>query len=127
MMGVPAEETAKNLRLSKADASRLSKTLLAISDDAPAKLAGWQYGADIARDAVLIRIAGGQALAPNWEAEVEFGAAQVLPVTAKDLIASGANPGPDLGRDLRALEAKWAASDFTLTQTELMAFWQSSR
>jgi tRNA nucleotidyltransferase/poly(A) polymerase len=43
-----------------------------------------------------------------------------LPVTGRDLIATGASPGPDLGRILKHLEKAWLASDFTLNRDELL-------
>jgi poly(A) polymerase len=44
-----------------------------------------------------------------------------LPLAGRDLIAAGLPAGPELGRRLAELEARWIASDFTLTKTELLA------
>lgn len=41
-------------------------------------------------------------------------------VNGQDLLARGFKPGAELGTALRALEAKWIASDFTLSREELL-------
>jgi poly(A) polymerase len=44
-----------------------------------------------------------------------------LPVTGKDLLARGMQPGPALGASLEKLERAWVESGFSLTTEELMA------
>lgn len=44
-----------------------------------------------------------------------------LPVSGADLLARGDAPGPELGKALRELEARWIASDFALTREELLS------
>lgn len=44
-----------------------------------------------------------------------------FPVSGADLIGIGLAPGPELGQRLRALEAAWIDSGFTLTRDELLA------
>ena len=44
-----------------------------------------------------------------------------FPLAGRDLMATGLPAGPALGRRLAELEARWIASDFTLTKTELLA------
>ena len=43
-----------------------------------------------------------------------------FPVTAKDLLARGMKEGPALGRTLKALEARWRESDYTLSADALL-------
>lgn len=54
------------------------------------------------------------ALARDWPVPT-------FPVGAKDLIARGMKEGVELGNALRALEARWAESDYALTKEELLA------
>lgn len=43
-----------------------------------------------------------------------------MPVTGRDLIASGMRPGVDMGRRLDAMRQAWIDSDFTMGRDELM-------
>ena len=45
-----------------------------------------------------------------------------LPVTGKDALALGMEPGPDMGRLLKEAEDRWIESDFTLSSTALIDF-----
>lgn len=44
----------------------------------------------------------------------------VFPVSGKDLIAAGVQPGTELGAKLKALETRWVKSGFTLKRDELL-------
>ncbi len=44
----------------------------------------------------------------------------VFPVSGKDLIAVGYQPGTEMGAKLKALEARWVKSGFTLKRDELL-------
>lgn len=46
--------------------------------------------------------------------------APTFPVAAADLLARGMKEGKELGERLRALEAQWETSDYTLTKEELL-------
>ena len=43
-----------------------------------------------------------------------------LPVSGRDLLASGMSPGPEIGVMLRRLEDWWVASDFQPSRDELL-------
>ena len=43
-----------------------------------------------------------------------------LPVSGRDLLAAGMNPGPEIGVTLRKLEDWWVASDFTPGRDDLL-------
>ena len=43
-----------------------------------------------------------------------------MPVSGRDLIAAGMNPGPEIGVTLRRLEDWWVASDFKPGKDELL-------
>lgn len=45
---------------------------------------------------------------------------EVFPVTGKDLIAVGVNPGPEMGKLLKAMKDEWIASDCVKTREELL-------
>jgi poly(A) polymerase/tRNA nucleotidyltransferase (CCA-adding enzyme) len=44
----------------------------------------------------------------------------VLPVSGKDLVAEGFEPGPDVGKRLRELEERWVESGFALSREALL-------
>ena len=47
-------------------------------------------------------------------------AAPVFPVSGKDLVAAGVEPGPDVGKRLKELEARWVESGFSLSREALL-------
>jgi poly(A) polymerase len=113
-------DPAAALRLSRADAAALA-LLRAGAEGAqrPGEIA-WRHGPKVAEDVVLLRAAmAGTPLPEGWEAEVAAGAAAEFPVRAADLMP--ALSGPALGARLKALEARWIASGFTLTREALLA------
>ena len=108
------------LRLSRKHARTLSDMSDAAWNGAPAGALGWEFGAEIAMAALIQRgaVAG---FVPDADeiAAVVRGAGAVFPVTAKDLMP--ALQGPALGRALKDMQARWIASDFSLTRDELLA------
>jgi tRNA nucleotidyltransferase/poly(A) polymerase len=44
----------------------------------------------------------------------------VFPVSGNDLVAAGMTPGPDVGKRLRELEARWVESGFSLSREALL-------
>ncbi|MCJ8138321.1 CCA tRNA nucleotidyltransferase [Falsirhodobacter halotolerans] len=105
-----------DLRLSKADATRLTRIAAAARDGtAPPELA-YRHGAALARDAALVRAAL-IGTPPALDGLAEAAAAR-FPVTAADLMP--ALKGPALGHRLRELEARWIASGFRLTKDQLL-------
>ncbi|MCU0827861.1 MAG: CCA tRNA nucleotidyltransferase [Tabrizicola sp.] len=109
----------ENLRLSKAEARDLNALRAALaSTDSPAVL-GFILGETLATDALLARAAslGGHPPA-NWKPEARRGATTRFPVTAADLMPT--LQGEALGARLKQLEARWLASDLTLTREALL-------
>jgi tRNA nucleotidyltransferase/poly(A) polymerase len=121
------------LRLAKLEAARLLAWADApeIAPDASEPdLARALYGAD--KQGVIDRLR--HALAREIEAGHVSAAAAlrgllriaeawdkpVFPLTGKDLVASGLQPGPEMGERLKALEARWVESGFTLSRKELL-------
>ncbi|SOB95163.1 CCA tRNA nucleotidyltransferase [Rhodobacter maris] len=112
-------EVAERLRLSKPETKRLTAIRAALGETMEAAELGYRYGAEGARDALLIRAAMLGAERPSLDLNrVTFGAAQRFPITAADLMPG--LEGPALGMRLKELEARWIASGFTLTRDALL-------
>lgn len=60
-------------------------------------------------DALLRQLAVGE----SWQKPV-------FPLSGADMLASGLESGPDVGRRLKQLEEKWIASGFELSKTQLL-------
>jgi poly(A) polymerase len=130
MLGVPpdqirrlaalgGENVAEALKLSRADARRLSELSEAVGSGAAIAAIGYRSGAGVAVDAALLRAAlGGTLPDPAAMGEAQRGAAARFPLRADDLMPG--LKGPDLGRKLRDLEALWIASDFTFDRETLL-------
>jgi poly(A) polymerase len=114
------DDPAERLRLSNADDRRRALVRNgALDGTGPGELA-WRHGAEVARDAALVRSAMlGAPLPPDMEAAIARGAAAVFPVRAADLMPD--LTGPALGARLARLEAAWIASDFALDRDALLA------
>jgi len=113
------EDHMARLRLSKAQARHLARlTEFCGSPAGPAEL-GYRLGAEEGRDIVLLNAALLEAPVPEGMARaLEIGAAATFPVRPRDLMP--AYRGPALGARLAALEDRWIASGFTLTQADLL-------
>jgi len=116
---------ARRLRLSTAARKRLAT----MADEAPdtkdptaLRAAAYRLGAQTAIDRLLLAAAPEQmdsvraalTLLEGWTPPS-------LPVSGRDLVAAGVPEGPAVGRQLRALETRWIASDFTLSKDDLLA------
>lgn len=110
---------ATALRLSKKDQRRLVLYQSLISSAEPASELGYRHGASMAQDVLLLRAA--MLEVPLNLADLEaakIAAAATCPVTAIDLMP--ACSGAALGAKLREIEARWIASGFTLTRSDLL-------
>ena len=118
---IGGENATEALRLSKSQASGIANRRARIGDVAGAGALGYHLGDQAGRDVVLLRAAlfGTGVTQADLDA-VAHGAAQTLPIRAADLQAKGLS-GPALGEALRAAEARWIASGFTLTKPDLLA------
>jgi len=115
------ENMATTLRLSKAQASGIAGRRKHIGDAAGPGALGYGIGEEAGRDVLLLRAAVfGTPVAEADLAAVKHGAAQTCPIRAADMKALGLS-GPELGAAFRAAEARWIASDFTLTKAQLLA------
>jgi poly(A) polymerase len=113
------EDADTALRLSRAEARDLAALRSAMdSAETPAAL-GWRLGETLATDATLARAAALETPLPaDWQADIARGSATRFPVTAADLMP--ALQGEALGAGLKALEARWLASDLTLQRDDLL-------
>ena len=108
-----------DLRLSRAQATRLALLQRLTGSAERAAELGWRHGRDIARDVLALRAASLQQ--PVSEADLhaaDMGAAAKFPLTARDLMPR--LQGAALGAALRAAEVRWIASGFTLTRAQLL-------
>ncbi|MDZ7710107.1 MAG: CCA tRNA nucleotidyltransferase [Roseovarius sp.] len=113
------EDVSDRLRLSRAEARRLTRLRERVADAMPPAELGYRLGATDGGDILLLRAALlGSPLAPDAFDDLRRGAAAVFPVRAADLMP--ALSGPALGKRLAELEARWIASGFTLTREDLL-------
>lgn len=107
-------------RLSRDEARRLDILREGVGSAVGAAELAYRHGADLARDIVFLRAAVFEALPPTgWEDAVALGARATFPLRAADLMPTFS--GPELGRRLQALEARWIASGFELSREQLLA------
>ena len=116
---IGGQNPAEALRLSRADAAMVAALREAAGSGLTPAALGWKLGKDTGEDAVLVRAVLLESPLPTgWQADVARGAASRFPVTAADLMP--AQSGPALGQALKALEARWLASDLQLSRKALL-------
>lgn len=113
-----ADDPQAALRLSRDDARRQAALSTALASDWSLDEAGYRLGLPAARDHALIRKARGTPLPADWPDRLERAALARLPIAAADLMAQ--LQGPALGRGLKAAEAMWIDSGFTLPAPALI-------
>ena len=94
-------------------------------DESAAKVAAYTWGIDAFRDAVLIAWArsgraGGDAHFARLAALPERFVPPEFPLSGRDLIDVGYQPGPELGAVLAHLEADWLAQGFAPGRVKLL-------
>ncbi len=113
------EDVAQALRLSNTEAAKLARLRDGLENSQSAGALGYHLGASDAVDILALRAASfEQELDPVQAAMAQNGAAQTCPVKAVDLMP--ALQGLALGQALKAIEARWIASDFTLSKAALL-------
>lgn len=127
---LPAAKQAELLRLSNAQSRALQDVQSAVPPspalrDNERKVILYQTGAETWKRAVLLAWArDANAVDEDWTALFHLPDAwdiPVFPVTGSDVLATGAEPGPQVGEMLKALEDWWMAGGFTATRDELLA------
>ncbi len=125
-----ADEQAAHLRLSNAQTRFLNEVQSALPPsphlrENERKVVLYQTGADTWKRAVLLAWArdgepGDKDWARLYKLPDEWDM-PVFPVTGNDLLASGFEPGPQVGETLKALEDWWTAGGFLASREELLA------
>lgn len=120
----------ESLRLSNQEAQRIEKMLAAmpptpLANPREQRLALYGTGADAWRDAVQLAWARSKSPLSDAKWKRLLGLADrwsipVLPINGKDLIASGFEAGPELGKAMRELENWWVQSDFKPDRTAML-------
>lgn len=112
-------DLAENLRLSRQEQAEIGKIMDELGSALTPAAVGWRLGVVPAADVVLARAALlEQPLAQSWREDVQRGALSHFPINAADLMP--ALQGEALGAKLRQMEARWLASDLTLTHDALL-------
>ena len=113
------QDVTDHLRLSKAEATRLTETREAAQESQPLSEMAYRLGAGVARQAMVLRAAFTEREPDkDAEAQISTGAAAVFPITAKDLMPQYG--GRALGEILAKLENDWIESDFALDRKALL-------
>ena len=108
-----------NLRLSKSETRDVAALRDALANPHTPAVIGWKLGEALAADALLARAASlGGPPPPGWQDEVQRGAKARFPVTAADLMP--ALQGEALGARMKELQARWLASNLTLSRKDLL-------
>ncbi len=109
------EDVADRLRLPKAEA----KQLAILRDGGNPVEVAYRHGAQAGWDLLAIQAASlSQPIDPGLGQQVDHAAKQTFPLKAADLMDR--YDGPALGKALKAAEARWIASGFTLTKDDLL-------
>jgi poly(A) polymerase len=113
------DDLRETWRLSKQDAEQIKTLRQEIEAMRALPEIAYHQNAEIAEDVALTRAALFETPLPeDMDAQIAGGAQAQFPVKAADLMDQ--LQGKDLGDKLKALEAKWIASDFTLTKADLL-------
>ncbi|WP_319775413.1 CCA tRNA nucleotidyltransferase [Breoghania sp.] len=125
------ERLSDRLRLSNAQQKRMADALAAshgfsaVLDDLAVREKLYRLGHHTAIDAALLAWCRDEAGPEDqgWRRLVitlRNADMPAFPVAGRDLLALGMKPGPQVGEQLRAIEAHWISSGFTLSRTELL-------
>ncbi len=119
LAALSAGEATATLRLSRAEMRRLKKLSQTMIEDIPPGELGYRHGAQMALDVLALRAAATeQPIAEGAIAAAQFGAEQVFPLKAADLVP--AFNGRALGAELKRREQQWIDSGFQRSRDELL-------
>ena len=122
---------AKRLKMSKAESARLrgwsddDGVLDPYADDRSKLQAIYKSGKQVVIDRARLRAAGEPDVikSAHWISLADLAADWTrpkFPLTGKDLQAAGVKAGPEMGRIMKALEALWIRSGFTVDKPKLL-------
>lgn len=120
-VGADLEALATRLRWSKAELATLAG-LQETAEITPSHPYGLlrRHGTLVV-EGLAVRQARGLAVPPDWAGIVAAWTPKEFPLTGRDLIALGAQPGPDLGRRLAEIESAWEAGGCIGDRASLLA------
>ncbi|MEO1107316.1 MAG: CCA tRNA nucleotidyltransferase [Pseudomonadota bacterium] len=119
LAAIATPEDVATLRLSRAQLQRMTRMREEAQATTSVAELGYRYGDDGGLHETLLRCAFFEhPWSENLRQALHHGAAARFPISAADLIPDFT--GPALGKKLAELEARWIASDFTLTRAELL-------
>ena len=119
LVALGGEDISDRLRLSRAEARRLTLLRDGASSTMPPAEIGYRYGVTDGTDMLLLRAALLDVpLDPDAPGNLERGANATFPVKPADLMPD--YTGPALGQKLQELEDRWIASGFTLSREDLL-------
>jgi len=121
----------EQLKMSKAETARLrgwaddASALDPYADDREKFQLFYKAGQDVVIDRARIRAAGEKDVikSAHWISLADMAAAWTkpeFPLSGTDLKAAGVQPGPAMGRAMKALEALWLRSGFTADKDKLL-------
>ncbi len=120
IVALGAEDAKASLRLTNAEAKRLDRIQSYVGRGLSADVLGYRLGCDEALDVVLLEAALlGNVVNADVMHKISFGAAQVFPIKAADLLPEF--KGVALGVELSRLEEKWIVSGFSLGRDALLS------
>ena len=122
--GGDPRDVGRALRLSNENmadlrARRAPRLLVKTTEDA--RRIGYERGEDAGKDTLFIQHAE-DGTVPDVKIikAVSDGDSQKMPVSSKDLMAIGVDPGPKMGEILKKVEKLWIDSDFVMDKATLM-------
>ena len=122
-----ARDAASRLRLSNAERWRLEQALGGerLAPDLPAaRRLLYRLGAAGFRDRLLLQWAARPGLEGAWHPLLQMAESWQpprFPLTGQDVMQAGVSQGPEVGRVLAALEARWLEADFAIDESALRA------
>ncbi|MEO1919152.1 MAG: CCA tRNA nucleotidyltransferase [Paracoccaceae bacterium] len=120
MVAMGGDGAAKRLRLSNAETRYIQDVQTAMASGEPVKVTAYKFGAEVARDAELIKAASLSCPLPNTLLDdLAAGAAAKFPIRGADLIDQ-MDAGPELGKELKRLENLWINADFLPSKSDLL-------
>ena len=128
---LPMALLTKRLKMSNAEKARLiswatdATPLDPNADDRAKRIAIYKAGKQVIMDRARLRAAGAEdpITSSRWMSLVDLAMGwtpPVFPLTGKDLIKAGQQPGEAMGKKLEALKALWIRSGFTVEKDKLL-------
>jgi poly(A) polymerase len=109
-------DIAARLRLSRRESARLVALAERYAERPPSLAAEcYWFGAEAVSDRLLL--AG--LFDARTRAELDDWSRPLLPISGRDIIARGVDPGPEVSRRLKAFERRWVAAGFPADEASI--------